>query len=281
MVAAVGIQAPQAGFLVTLRQAAVSEDVPQFGALVVYNIPSEALAATQAGANVVLREESPVALTQANILAVVKGRVANPRIRAWTFTLDGHDFYVLRLGDRESLIYDLATEQWTVWSNDQLPFWRPNTGFSWIGAHALGQTYGSNIVAGDDAWGLLWFLDPDQPYDEHPDETNSTQQLEFERVVTGQIIERGRNVVPCNAVFLIGDNYGLSGVEFDPAVTLEYSDDAGRTYVSADTITVTEETASQSYAWRSLGQISAPGRLFRITDNGVFARIDDMTVNDD
>jgi hypothetical protein len=281
MVAAVGIQAPQAGFLVTLRQAAVSEDVPQFGTLVVYNIPSEALAATQAGANVVLREESPVALTQANILAVVKGRVANPRIRAWTFTLDGHDFYVLRLGDRESLIYDLATEQWTVWSNDQLPFWRPNTGFSWIGAHALGQTYGSNIVAGDDAWGLLWFLDPDQPYDEHPDETNSTQQLEFERVVTGQIIERGRNVVPCNAVFLIGDNYGLSGVEFDPAVTLEYSDDAGRTYVSADTITVTEETASQSYAWRSLGQISAPGRLFRITDNGVFARIDDMTVNDD
>jgi hypothetical protein len=281
MVAAVGIRAPQAGFLTVLRQAAEGADATQFGAIVVYNIPSAGLAATQAGITTVLREEAPVQITQANILAVVKGRVANPRIRAWTFTLDGHDFYVLRLGDKETLVYDLSTEQWVEWTSGGMPFWRLNTGMSWLGAHGLGQLYGSNIVVGDDAWGLLWFLDPEQPYDQHPDESNGAQELEYSRVVTGQAVERGREVMPCNAVFLVGDNYGLTATEFDASVTLEYSDDAGKTYVDAGAITVTADTVNQPYQWRSLGQISSPGRLFRITDNGVFTRIDDMKMNDD
>jgi hypothetical protein len=281
MVAAVGIQAPQAGFLVTLRQAAVSEDVPQFGALVVYNIPSEALAATQAGANVVLREESPVALTQANILAVVKGRVANPRIRAWTFTLDGHDFYVLRLGDTETLIYDMSTEQWVDWDSFDLPVWRPNTGITWIGGQALADTYGSSIIAGDDTWGLLWFLAPEQPFDDHADYLNATQEIQFERVVMGQLPNRGRGTLPCYVIFLTGDNYGITADDFVPGVTLEYSDDGGKTYDDAGTIELTVGNENQAYEWYSLGQIDAPGRLFKITDNGVFTRIDDMKMNDD
>jgi hypothetical protein len=33
-------------------------------------------------------------------------------------------------------------------------------------------------------------------------------------------------------------------------------------------------------SWYSLGQIQAPGRLFRITDDGAVARIDGMEMND-
>jgi hypothetical protein len=157
-----------------------------------------------------------------------------------------------------------------------LPVWRPNTGISWIGGQALAHQYGSNILVGDDTWGLLWFLDPKQPYDAHADYLNPTQQLDFERVVMGQLPNRGRGAMPCYVIFLAGDNYGITADDFTPGVTLEYSDDGGVTYDDAGTLGI-----SQSYEWYSLGQIDAPGRLFKITDNGVFTRIDDMKMNDD
>jgi hypothetical protein len=190
--------------------------------------------------------------------------------------VDVHDFYVLRLGDSETLLYDLSTEQWVDWDSFGLAFWRANTGVTWVGAQALAHQYGSSVVVGDDTWGLLWFLAPEQPYDEHPDSTNPAQQIEFDRVVMGQFPERGRGVTPCYAIFLTGDNYGITADDFTPGVTLEYSDDAGTTYEDAGTLGV-----SQSYEWLSLGQIDNPGRLFKITDNGIFARIDDMKMNDD
>jgi hypothetical protein len=281
MVAAVGIQAPQAGTLVTFRQAAHDANVPQAGSLVAYNVPSQSLAAVQAGTSVAFREAAILTVDQAQIYAAVRGRVANPRVRAWTFTLDGHDFYVLRLGDTETLIYDMSTEQWVDWDSFDLPVWRPNTGITWVGGQALADTYGSSIIAGDDTWGLLWFLAPEQPFDDHADYLNATQQIDFERVVTGQLPNRGRGAIPCYVIFLTGDNYGITADDFAPGVTLEYSDDGGKTYDDAGTIELTVGGENQAYEWYSLGQIDAPGRLFKITDNGVFTRIDDMKMNDD
>jgi hypothetical protein len=281
MVAAVGIQAPQAGTLVTFRQAAHDANVPQAGSLVAYNVPSQSLAAVQAGTSVAFREAAILTVDQAQIYAAVRGRVANPRVRAWAFTLDGHDFYVLRLGDTETLIYDMSTEQWVDWDSFDLPVWRPNTGITWIGGQALADTYGSSIIAGDDTWGLLWFLAPEQPFDDHADYLNATQEIQFERVVMGQLPNRGRGTLPCYVIFLTGDNYGITADDFVPGVTLEYSDDGGKTYDDAGTIELTVGNENQAYEWYSLGQIDAPGRLFKITDNGVFTRIDDMKMNDD
>ena len=94
---------------------------------------------------------------------------SKPQARVWTFSLDGHDFYVLRLGDSETLVYDLYSEQWVDWANFQKEFWRANNGQNWAGASKLAYTYGSDVVVGDDTYGLLWFLDPEQPYDQDPD----------------------------------------------------------------------------------------------------------------
>lgn len=253
-----------------------------FRGMVTIGYPAQSLDASHASINVTFRQDAiTLRATRGAIMAAVRGRVANPRVRAWTFTLDGHDFYVLRLGDFETLIYDVSSEQWVDWDSFELPFWRPNTGMTWIGGQALAHEYGSNIVVGDDTWGLLWFLDPEQPFDEHPDYLNGAQEIPFERVVTAQVPMRGREVLPCYAVFLTGDNYGISANDFVPFVKLEYSDDAGKTYDDAGTLNVTLDTVEPCYEWLSLGQIGAPGRLFKITDNGVFARIDSMNMNDE
>lgn len=275
------IRSPQGGVLGVVRATAPDINVPQGGVLAIYNIPAEFINATSAGFMVTFRQTSVIDVAQAGVLAVVRGRVANPRLRAWTFSLDGHDFYVLRLGDIETLVYDVTTDQWFDWSSGAEAFWRLNTGITWIGGQSLAYDYGSNIIAGDDTWGLLWFLDPDRPYDENPDYLHVTQQLEFSRIVTGQFPLHGRQVMPCYAIFLGGDNYGLTVSDFTPGVTLEYSDDAGQNYNDAGTINITLSPVDQVYHWLSLGQISAPGRIFKITDNGIFARIDNMNMNDD
>lgn len=251
------------------------------GAISVVRFPSLEIEASEIGAIVATNYLAPaIQISDVGAIVVTAGRPFNPTVRAWTFTLDGHDFYVLRLGDNDTLVYDTYSKQWMDWDSGDLDFWRPNTGFTWQGGQDFAFGYGSAVVCGDDAFGLLWILDPELAYDQHPDETSATQEIAFDRIVMGQVPMRGREVLPCYTIFLAGDNYGLSVTDFTPGVTLEYSDDAGKTFDSAGTITVTPSTVDQEYNWYSLGQIEAPGRLFRITDNGVFARIDYMEMND-
>lgn len=219
---------------------------------------------------------------QSYVLAAVRGRVDNPTVRVWTFTLDGHDFFVVRLGDNSTLLYDLYSEQWIEWESAQNGAWRPNIGMTWVGGQALANIYGSAVVAGDDTFGLLWFLDPDLAWDENPDTERAPQQVDFSRVVTGQVLATGREQTPCYAIFLDGDNYGLSGTEFTPTVLLEYSDDQGRNFQASETLGVNPDiTVNNPYSWYSLGSFGSPGRIFRVTDNGVFTRIDSMGMNDD
>jgi hypothetical protein len=211
----------------------------------------------------------------------VRGRISNFSLRAWTFTLDGHDFYVLRLGETTTLVYDFYSEQWVEWTSGDLDFWRPSTGTAWPGAQALADEYGSTVIAGDDTFGLLWFLDPEQPYDDNPDAERLPNQISFPRIVSGQVLVSGRQFLPCYSIFLHGDNYGETFDDFSPTITLETSDNQGRTFDAHDTLDVNPDFDQDlPYEWLSLGQISSPGRIFRITDNGVFRRIDGMEMND-
>lgn len=259
--------------------------VPQGQVNVVYNVPSVAMHASQAAVATTFRETAgEIAVGQAFILAVVDGRVAQPLVRASTFTLDGHDFYMLRLGDTETLIYDTSTQQWVDWDGAGLPFWRANCAINWIGARGISYQYGScDIIVGDDTWGLLYFLDPTQPFDDYPDANAdpSFQQVPFDRVVMAQTLAKSREFVPCYAVFLSGDNYGITATDFTPSVQLEISDDQGKSWNNVGVITVQPDTYDTDYRWTSLGQIQSPGRLFRITDNGILTRIDSLDMNDD
>jgi hypothetical protein len=43
-------------------------------------------------------------------------------------------------------------------------------------------------------------------------------------------------------------------------------------------LTVTPSDYSQEFAWRSLGLIRAPGRMFELSDNGAAVRIDGLDI---
>lgn len=201
----------------------------------------------------------------------------DPALKGWGVTLDGHDFYVLKLGmDGKTLVYDLASKQWAWWTTGDSSSWRPAYGLNWDSAGSIAQNFGSNIVVGDDTTGTLWSLDPDYGLD---DDAVTGAPGTFPRVATAQLPVRGRDVVPMFSVFLTASagQPALTANEFE----LLYSDDVGDTYISAGVDTVVEDDYEQEFTWRSLGQARAPGRLMRITDNGSFARIDSLNVNEE
>lgn len=277
MVGAVGARDSQL-FVRTLNVPEAEARASQLFTRTVFNYPSEAAQASQFFVRTLDVPEPQAQVTQMWVRSLVRGHVENPRIRAWSFSLDGHDFYVLRLADMLTLVYDVYSEQWMDWQDFTHAYWRPNIGTTWIGASALGQTYGSSVVAGDDTWGLLWFLDPNQPYDEHPDYTAPQQEIYFERITMGQVPMRGRENLPCFAAWLTTD---MGEPAYDGAgVRLEISDDGGVTFDDMGTVAITAGANYPELSWYSLGQIEAPGRLFKIIDDGAITRIDGMEMND-
>lgn len=272
------IRAPQG--LAHVVYTAVSEemDLPQAQIMAVYNVPAENVNSSHGGFITVVTQQRNIKVEQALSLAVVRGHIANPRLRAWTFDLDGHEFYVLRLGDGKTLLYDRSTEKWSWWSSANFDYWRVAIGTNWTQSGTISASYGSSVVVGDDSTGILWILDPDQGYDDSPNEDERTAGTihRQHRVATGMIITRARNFVPCWQVFLFAD--AGEPVE-DSIVTLQYSDTQGRSYVSAGSITVQQGNYQQDFQWGSLGQIGNPGRFFRIEDDGAFKRINELTVS--
>ncbi len=287
--------------------AATSSDniarVSAFDALVAINFPTAGIRATEYPALVVASSTSgmdmrtstaytlaaakgieALRVSEAVVLVAARGRIANPTVRAWTFTLDGHDFYVLRLGMDLTLVYDTYSEQWHDWDAFSEEYWPVNIGFNWVGAVGLvdrnrGEPWGSNVIVGDDTLGLLWFLDPNQPFDESFDGPLDPEPARyFPRITMGQLALTGRSVLSCYAAWLSTD-MGAPAYE-GASVTLEISDDAGVTFDDMGAIPVTAGDNRPEISWYSLGQIEAPGRLFRITDDGAIARIDGMEMND-
>ena len=277
MVAAVSVENTQADISV-VSETATNADVAQADTLAVFNIPADRVDVSGIDLVYPSLTLSDVEVSQADMIVVYSGRVENPSVRVWYFPLDGHDFYVLRLGDGETLVYDLYSEQWVDWRSPDLPFWRVNYGINWIGGEAFGAVNGSNIVAGDDAYGLVWFLDPTQPFDQNPLSEAEQQRLYFPRIVMGQVSIKGRKVMPCYAAWLTTD-MGEPAYE-GASVTLALSDDAGETFYDCGSAAVTEGVFNPEISWYSLGQIEAPGRLFMVTDDGAIARIDGLEMND-
>lgn len=271
---------PQGSVLVTFEAFAQSLNLPQLNAIVAYNVPAENIRATYGGALAAFRQASDIKVTQASVLALVRGTISNPKLRAWTFDLDGHEFYVLRLGNDKSLIYDRTTEQWSWWSSGETPSWRVNIGTNWIQSGSVSLS-SSNVVVGDDSLGMLWTLAPEQGYDDptSPKARDEGEVRSFKRIATGQVVTRGRITIPCYQVYLTA-NAGQPAYA-GASVTLSYSDDGGRSFVAASEPIVAEAgNYYQEFAWRSVGLVRSPGRLFRIEDDGAFAQIDELTIYD-
>jgi hypothetical protein len=198
-------------------------------------------------------------------------RVNGTVMRTWGFSLDGHDFYVVNLVSAETIVFDLTTQQWSEWKSDNLASLNFHTGMNWLGAKSGTYTRsGNNIIAGSSLAGDLTLGDPRLGYDEN---VNSGVVVPYVCEVTGGLPMRNRESLSCNAVYLtLAQGNPIAGA----GLTLETSDDYGKTFVNHGTITVIPGDFTQEFAWRSLGQIVAPGRIFKITDAGATHRIDSL-----
>jgi hypothetical protein len=276
MVAATGTQASQLQVLVVTDGVGGDLQASQAQVSAVYNYPSEATDVSQLQVTAVTDGTNIMRATQLQVLAVVRGRISNRKARVWQAHIDGHGLYIIRLGELETLVYDDTTEQWYNWDSGDLSFLRQHVGTNWVG---MGQTtfndYGqhdTNIIAGDDTYGLLWLTDPTLGYDQDPRDAEVT--VEFTRQVTGGLPIRLREASPVGAAYLTA-SLGTPSV-VAPTIRLRTSDDSGNTWVDQGSITVTDGDFNQEFSWRSLGLIKAPGRIFEITDNGGTVRIDGL-----
>ena len=268
--------------LATARVTAQELNVPQGATLVAYNVPTDSLQASFGNVSVAISQNADFLVSQAQVLAVVRGRIEDPTVRAWTFTLDEHDFYVLKLGNDCTLVYDLLAEQWYVWGSFESQLWRAYTGRNWLGGRGFADVYGSNILVGDDSNGAIYLLDPLGNTDDDAVE-GGDRPRPFLREIMGQIPMRGYDMKSCYGVSLMGAIGETSDTTLT-AITLFTSDDDGHTYDEHETINVEPDDWQARVDWNSgLGSFTTPGRLFLIEDRGALKRIDwlDMATDEE
>lgn len=222
-------------------------------------------------------------------------------IRTWTFDLDGHTFYVINLGLEETIVYEVLSKQFMTWGNGTGPFLTQHAG------HLYTNTSGKRKrLVGDISSGTLWEIDPTYRIDDNSDDDLATA---FQCTVTGGLPMRMRETAPCFQVYVtaslgspvlqglvfivdedtayfLTDEDGYFLVEGVPSfeganpntIKLETSDDSGHTWVDHGEIEINSDDFTQELAWRSLGLIVAPGRLFRLTDYNTVVRIDGLDI---
>jgi hypothetical protein len=235
-------------------------------AMALVNVPAEGVLSSQSHVVAFVDRPSPVQASQVAALAYVIGRPTFRRARAWSFTMDNHDFYVLRIGEVETLIFDLMTGQWAIWKTEDRTTWRAHLGTNWLGATKFNYVGGAetNVVAGDDTFGVLWTLAPNIGVDDPPVAGQEPQV--FERVVTAGIPMFMRQSPRHNTLFLTVQTGSPLPAATD--ITLNISDDQGNTFYSAGTVTLEAGNFGQEVLWRSLGLIRQPGRIMEFRDSG-------------
>lgn len=199
---------------------------------------------------------TPQALVRNTVVYLLHGeRPATRRLRAWTFSMDGHDFYVLMLGKDGTLIYDVTTGQFSNWESSGYMTWRSNFGLNWE----------NDIIGGDISSGQIFNISADSKRD-FGNETIISY-------VTGFIGHRGRDPLPCYGVTLITSQGDPS--DANSGVELRISDDLEQSFWSAGKLGPLQlGVADYDLSWYSLGQIQQPGRIFQLVDYGYADRID-------
>lgn len=169
----------------------------------IINYPAEGVDVSAAAVRAITEAGIDIRVSQALVRAIVKGRVDSPKIRVWTFTLDNHDIFVIRLGGlNKTLVYDTLSRQWAVWGSGESLLWRGYTGCNWQGGRRLAPSQ-SDVVVGDDGNGAVYFLSPDDDYDDDALVGPDTPRP-FRRRLTAQVVTTGYSAQPCFGVQLYG-----------------------------------------------------------------------------
>jgi hypothetical protein len=182
------------------------------------------------------------------------------RVRAWAFTLDGHHYYALTLGELGTYICDTQNgNAWYKWETAGYGKWNAVLGLQWDG----------RVLAASVIDNILWEVSPEN--------TNDEGFKDITHVTTAILNATMRNWVSLDEVFLsLSSGYTDS---LNSTITFEYSDDRGVTWETPTDgiVTLTEADFKEQVQWQSLGSFTGPGRVIRITDVGGPLRIDYAT----
>lgn len=177
-----------------------------------------------------------------------QGGLAYSKIRAWTYTLDQHTFYVLDLTDEGTFLYDVSTQQWTKFITAGFGQWNVQVGCMW----------GKRVVGGDlsttDVWEVVATARTDNGTD-------------IAHVATGGLQTRLRDKVDVAAV-RVSASVGQLGNSTSAPVKLRFSDDNARSWSPYYTVTLLSGDYGAEIAYRALGSFAAPGRVFELSDTG-------------
>lgn len=170
---------------------------------------------------------------------------------AWSFALDGHTFYCLRIGALGTFVFDVENPQgWLHWKSYGKETWRAHIG------GAAGER--AQIIAGDDTTGNLWSLDLTRSND---------NGVALVREVMGGTSVQGKPQ-HCNnfEVFAATGWAPETGVSSEPMLELNWYDDDGEV-LSGPWIELSLGTTGQ-YRNRmiayQLGLMEPPGRLWHL-----------------
>lgn len=228
--------------------------------LVAYRYPAERLAGSQAEGLVAASPVQNIFTTQAECLVLIKQGTEEHSLRAWTFTQDDHDFYVLQLGNIQTLVYDKRSERWAQWKSPTVNNWRAADGCDWEGFN----------VACDTQSGKIYKIDPTGRLDYGTTPITS--------VVVGGLTDRFRKKIPVfMAELAISSGSPPTGIDASTVgITLRTSDT--HSWVEHGTITGLPAGERTVARWYGLGLIHSPGVIFELTDTGYARRIDGLDI---
>lgn len=196
------------------------------------------------------------------LVAFRTGTPEDNDFRSWFFDLDGHTFYVLVLGQIGTFLYDFTTQRWSQFVTEGQVVWNAE-----IGIVRDGQIFAADVINP-----IIWEVTPDVFSDEG--------FKPIRRTVTAITPARNRVAQQVGAIRI----YASSGAAQEPnsgvdaTMTLSYSDDQGQTFTEFASIEV-RESLTQEYAFRSLGAVQQPGRVWQVEDVGGPVRIDDAQID--
>jgi len=185
-----------------------------------------------------------------------EGGLAISKRRAWTYTMDGHTFYVLELQSEGTWVYDVGTKEWAHFYTGGGGQWNMQNGVQW----------GIRVVAGDLTTTDVWELTPTAL-------TDNAGASQIQHVVTGGIQVRTREKRGVGALRVTA-SLGNLGNTAGSAMVLRFSDDQAKTWSSNFTVSLTQADYESEIAYRSLGSFNLPGRIFELSDVGGPVRID-------
>lgn len=202
-------------------------------------------------------------VSQLSMLAVYSTATpAQEQTLAWTFTMDGHTFYVIDVGDQGTFLYDFITSSWAQFQTQGNAGWNFRNGTMWF-------TGAMRFVGGDSSGPFVWELDPTAIFDDG--------FRDIEHAATAGIQLRSRVYVSMSEMRIAASAGLLDDTEGGALMQLDWSDDGGQTYQGpaiVQLIVGSTPDGQQDIFYPSLGSFMAPGRVLQLSDVGGVLRLD-------